>query len=196
MRKNSPGLHGKAYTVVDIWHALLTTGKCWLGLCAALSIIGGILLFLLAGDFLSGQWFFAWLFLSVLLSVPFGLNVWRAQAAGICIDPRSATLSFSADDLENSLHDILTLRRFFDHARRMSVSIADIDRLDNDTFSDGQGARRRKRFALNLTGNFGSCQLMFSHKQKRDECRTLLTRVMNHVNGGAPSRDANIAFPY
>jgi hypothetical protein len=196
MRSIERDIYGREYRVVDIWHALLTTGKCWLGFYVALATIGGMLLFLLVGDFLPRAWLVAWLFLSALLSTPFAFKVWRAQSAGICIDPRSAILSFSADDLENSLHDILTLRRFFDHARRMSVSIADIDRLDNDTFSEGQGALRRKCFALNLTGDFGSCQLMFSHKQKRDECRTLLTRVMNHVNGGAPSRDANIAFPY
>ncbi|SFP96686.1 DUF3995 domain-containing protein [Pseudomonas borbori] len=196
MRKNRRDLYGKTYIVVDIWHALFTTLKCWLWFAAALAIGGGMLLGMLAGDFLPRGWPWFWLFASAVVASLFAWRVWRAQAAGIRIDPRSATLSFSADDLENSLHDILSLRRFFDHARRISVAITDIERLDNDNLRIGRGNFRRKRFALNLSGDFGSYQLMFSHKQKRDECRTLITQMMRHTKGRAPSRDANIAFPY
>ena len=114
---------------------------------------------------------------------------------GICIDPASTTLSFSADDLENSLHDMLSLRRFFDHARRIRVAINDIERLDNDTQRIRRGKSNRRQYGLNMSGDFGSYQLMFSHKQKRDECRALLVQVMSRVKGRAPSRDANIAFP-
>lgn len=189
-------LQGKAYRVVDIWHAVLTTGKCWLAFAGAMAVGGGVLLALLVGERLPSAWPTFWLFACLMLATPFALKVWRAQAAGIQIDPSSATLSFSADDLENSLHDILTLRRFFDHGRRISVALHDIERLDNDTFRSGSGQFRRRRFALNLSGDFGSYQLMFSHKQKRDECRTLISQALRHLKGRAPSRDSNIAFPY
>ena len=176
MNKSRRSFHGKAYQVVDIWHAIMTTGKCWLGLAAAVALATGVIL--------------------LLLATPFAFKVWHAQSPGIQIDPQQATLSFSADDLENSLHDILSLRRFFDHARRISIALHDIERLDNDTSSTGRGQLRRRRFALNLSGDFGSYQLMFSHKQKRDECRTLINQSMQRIKGRAPSRDPNIAFPY
>lgn len=196
MNKSRRSFHGKAYQVVDIWHAIMTTGKCWLGLAAAVALATGVILLLLAGDQLPSSWPVFLLFASLLLATPFAFKVWHAQSPGIQIDPQQATLSFSADDLENSLHDILSLRRFFDHARRISIALHDIERLDNDTSSTGRGQLRRRRFALNLSGDFGSYQLMFSHKQKRDECRTLINQSMQRIKGRAPSRDPNIAFPY
>jgi len=196
MRSDRRDLYGKAFVIVDIWHVLRTVGSCWISLSFALALIGIALLWLLAGDFLPPGWPWWWAGMSLVLAMPFAWKVWHAQAAGIHIDPRSATLSFSADDLETSLHGVLTFQRFFDHARRISVAIADIDRLDNDNIWFGKGASRRRGFALNLTGDFGSYQLMFSHKQKRDECRTLITRVMLQQRGKAPARDSNIAFPY
>ncbi|MWK58900.1 hypothetical protein GO594_23195 [Pseudomonas otitidis] len=196
MSRTRRSFHGNSYQVVDIWHAVTTTGKCWLGLAVAMTVGGGILLVLLAGERLPPTWPGFWLLLCVLLATPFGLKVWRSQSAGILLDLQQGTLSFSADDLENNLHDILSMRRFFDHARRISIALHDIERLDNDTFSSGRGQFRKRRFALNLSGDFGSYQLMFSHKQKRDECRSLLTQVLRRTKGAAPSQDSNIAFPY
>lgn len=196
MSRARRSLHGKSYRIVDIWHAVTTTGKCWLGLTAAIAVGGGLLLAMLFSEQLPSSWPVFWSVLCFLLATPFGLTVWRCQSAGILLDPQQGTLSFSADDLENSLHDILSMRRFFDHARRISISLNDIERLDNDTFSSGQGQFRKRRFALNLSGDFGSYQLMFSHKQKRDECRALLAQVLRRTNGAAPSRDSNISFPY
>lgn len=196
MHSGQRDFYGKAFVIVDIWHVLRTVGRCWISLGFTLALIGIGLLWLLAGDFLPAGWPWWWAGMSLLLSMPFAWKVWRAQSAGIHIDPRSSTLSFSADDLETSLHGVLTLQRFFDHARRISLSIADIDRLDNDNVWIGSGRYRRRGFALNLSGDFGSYQLMFSHKQKRDECRALLTRVMRHMRGKAPAHDSNIAFPY
>lgn len=188
-------LHGKAYTVVDIWHAIRITAGCWLSMLFSLMLLGGLLIWLLLSDFRPDIWIALCLSGSLLAASLFAWRVWQAQSAGICIDPASTTLSFSADDLENSLHDILSLRRFFDHARRIRVAINDIERLDNDTRRIRQGRNSRRQYGLNLSGDFGSYQLMFSHKQKRDECRALLVQVMRRVKGRAPSRDANIAFP-
>lgn len=188
-------VYGKAYTVVDIWHAIRTTFGCWLAMLIGLSLIGALLILLLLSDFRPGLWAGTWFCASQLVASVFGWRVWQAQSAGIRIDPISATLSFSADDLENSLHDILSLRRFFDHAQRIQIAIDDIQRLDNDTQRVGQGRSRRRCYGLNLSGDFGSYQLMFSHKQKRDECRALLVQVIRRAKSRAPSLDANIAFP-
>ena len=193
-RGSSP--FGKTYRVVDIWHALRTTLACWFSMWLALTLCGGLLIWLLLSGLLPALWFWGWLLICVLPASLFAWHVWHAQSAGILIDPQRATLAFSADDLENNLHDIISLRRFFDHAKRLEIAIADIERLDNDNIRTGKGRGRRRQFALNLSGDFGSYQLMFSHKQKRDECRTLITQVMQRIRGKAPVRDTNIAFPY
>lgn len=194
-RRHRRSVYGKAYTVVDIWHAIRATFGCWLALLISLCLIGTLLILLLLSDFRPALWVGIWCSSSVVAASVFGWRVWQAQSAGIRIDPSSATLSFSADDLENSLNDILSLRRFFDHAQRIQIAVDDIQRLDNDTQRVGQGRSRRRRYGLNLSGDFGSYQLMFSHKQKRDECRALLVQVIQHVKGKAPSLDPNIAFP-
>lgn len=188
--------HDHHYQVVDVWHAVTTTAKCWLILAGGMATVGGILLVLIAGDHLPTSWPILCGLLCMGLAMPFGLRVWRSQSEGILLDLHQGTLSFSADDLENSLSDILSQKRFFDHGRRISIALCDIESLDNDTFSSGHGNLRRRRFALNLSGDFGSCQLMFSHKQKRDECRTRLIQALRRIRGAAPSRDNNIAFPY
>ncbi|WP_161867536.1 hypothetical protein [Pseudomonas yangonensis] len=188
-------LHRKAYMIVDIWHAIRVTAACWLSMFFSLLLSGGLLIWLLLSDFRPEIWVSLCLYGSLFSASLFAWRVWKAQSAGIRIDPVSNTLTFSADDLENSLHDILSLRRFFDHARRIRVAINDIERLDNDTQRIRRGKSNRRQYGLNLSGDFGSYQLMFSHKQKRDECRALLVQVMSRVKGRAPSRDANIAFP-
>lgn len=195
MTKPYQNIFGKSYQVVDVWHALIITAQCWFFLGLSIAIGGWIFIGLLAGEFLPSQWVAFWFFASLVFALPFGFKVWNAQSAGIYIDPSNAIISFSADDLENSLHEIITLQRFFGHAQRISIAIADIARLDNDNFKTGRGIFNRRCFGLNISGDFGSYQLMFSHKQKRDECRTLLTQVMNRVNGKL-SKDHNIAFPY
>ncbi len=194
-RTHRRSVYGKTYTVVDIWHAIRTTFGCWLAMLIGLCLIGTLLVLLLLSDFRPALWVAIWFCGSLIAASVFGWRVWQAQSAGICVDPVSATLSFSADDLENSLHDILSLRRFFDHAHRTQIAIDDIQRLDNDTQRIGQGRNRRRRYGLNLSGDFGSYQLMFSHKQKRDECRALLVQVIRRTKGRAPSFDPNIAFP-
>lgn len=194
-RRHRRSVYGKAYTVVDIWYAIRATFVCWIVLLIGLGLIGTLMILLLLSDFRPALWVGIWCSSSVVAASVFGWRVWQAQSAGIRIDPSSATLSFSADDLENSLNDILSLRRFFDHAQRIQIAVDDIQRLDNDTQRVGQGRSRRRRYGLNLSGDFGSYQLMFSHKQKRDECRALLVQVIRRVKGKAPSLDPNIAFP-
>lgn len=194
-RGHRRSVYGKAYTVVDIWHAVRAAFSCWLALLISLCLVGTLLIMLLMSDFRPALWVGIWCCGSLVAASVFGWRVWQAQSPGIRIDPSSATLSFSADDLENSLHDILSLRRFFDHAQRIQIAIDDIQRLDNDTQRVGQGRSHRRRYGLNLSGDFGSYQLMFSHKQKRDECRALLVQVIRRVKGRAPSLDPNIAFP-
>ncbi|MBP64039.1 MAG: hypothetical protein CMJ62_21150 [Planctomycetaceae bacterium] len=194
-RTHRRSVYGKTYTVVDIWHAIRTTFGCWLTMLIGFNLIGTVLVLLLLSDFRPALWVGIWFCGSLIAASGFGWRVWQAQSAGIRIDPASGALSFSADDLENSLHDILSLRRFFDHAHRIQIAIDDIQRLDNDTQRIGQGRNRGRRYGLNLSGDFGSCQLMFSHKQKRDECRALLVQVVRRTKGRTPSFDPNIAFP-
>ena len=74
MNKSRRSFHGKAYQVVDIWHAIMTTGKCWLGLAAAVALATGVILLLLAGDHLPSSWPVFLLFASLLLATPFAFK--------------------------------------------------------------------------------------------------------------------------
>jgi len=58
--------------------------------------------------------------------------------------------------------------------QRKTVSISDIYRVDNEMFQVG-AKRKIKYFSINVSGKFGSQKIVFSNKQKRDECRALFS---------------------
>lgn len=113
------------------------------------------------------------------LSVLAALVVFINYSRGVVIAPDS--LSFPASDVENSLLALLLGKSLWGHLFRERLPLADVEHLAND----GHG----KRWRLNVSGVFGSRQIEFSSKQKRDECRAALLRYLR-----AAQADANLDF--
>lgn len=116
------------------------------------------------------------------------LRLLWAYGTGIVIDLRAKTISWPASDVEDSFFDILSGKRFVNHLHRETVVLADITDLRNDT-----DVHKDRRSRLNLSGSFGSRQLEFSSKQKRDECRTRILEAVRKV-GIRPTSDFNTDF--
>ena len=55
-----------------------------------------------------------------------------------------------------------------------------------------QTTKRHVKFLLNISGDFGSRQLEFNSKQKRDECRTMLNSARKKLNLKFDSSDINL----
>ncbi len=119
--------------------------------------------------------------LSVVLALSLlaALVVFINYSRGVVITADS--LSFPASDVENSLLALLLGKSLWGHLFRARLPLAEVEHLAND----GHGTRWR----LNLSGIFGSRQIEFSSKQKRDECRAALMRYLR-----AAQADANLDF--
>jgi hypothetical protein len=151
-------------SIADIWLALKTTAFVF----GQITVVGGAVVFFGMGAFtktfdptiLVESIFIIW-----LLSFWFILRVWWTYHEGIVIDAGRSELSFPASDVENSIKDIIMLKRFFNHGRRETLRLSSIQTVMNETRA------RRGHYAVNIAGNFGSRQFSFDSKQKRDEFR-------------------------
>ena len=159
--------NGRQRSIVDIWLALTTTATVF----GQITVVGGVLVtvasFLITGGVAPGFLLFG-IPLIWMLSAKFIFKVWLTYHKGIVIDAENAELSFPATDVENSVLDIVTLKKFFDNARRESVRLASVESVVNETRA------LRGHYAVNVSGSFGSRQFSFDSKQKRDEFRAAL----------------------
>lgn len=118
----------------------------------------------------------------VLLSLPFFAG-WIAVVRNYILNVRvhaDRTISFPAAEVPNTFLQALTLRPYVGHLFRESLQLRDIQQMNNDTTMRA----KQQLWALTISGkNFGSRQLLFTSKQKRDECRATLNV---HVWGVRP----------
>lgn len=137
----------------------------------------------------------------LLLFSKFIYNVWNAYNMGILVNLEDRTFSFPASDVENKVIDIITLKRFRDLAKRETLKLIEVEALTNEIkrwstkSKDSNGKQTTKRhvkFLLNISGDFGSRQLEFNSKQKRDECRTMLNSARKKLNLKFDSSDINL----
>ena len=169
--------------IADIYLAIKTTGMVLI----IVSVFGAVL-GVLANNVIGAEgssWIIFSIPLTWLFFSPFIFRVWFTYHDGIIVDVANDNLSFPASDVENSLLEIITFRRFFNHGRSESLPLSSIEATMNETrTSKGQ-------YAINLSGHFGSRQLAFDSKQKRDEFRSAIEWGIKQV-GGRFRKDSNI----
>lgn len=157
--------------VLDVWLALQMT-------TAILVLTGGVAF--VAYAFVRTGFPTVKIALCVAVPIILALRVFHAYSQGITIEPAANRISWPASDMEGGLLDILTLKRLWGHFFRESVRLDEIFDLRNDTVRMNKVVRHR----LNVSGAFGSRQLEFSSKQKRDECRVCIQRAARFVTQG------------
>ncbi len=189
--------------VSDVWGAINLIGIILFSI-AVLSIVP----FFLVGqiDILSNYtWqyaiyaFFAMLF---IFFIPIK-KVWNAYYAGYEVDLEDGTFSFPASDVENSVMDIVTLKRLRNLLHRETLNLDELEALNNETkrwttkSKDSKGrvvTHKHVAYLLNISGDFGSRQFQFSSKQKRDECRAMFNRAVKRLGLKLNSSDMNLDF--
>lgn len=178
--------------VVDIWEALST-------------VFGGLLIFMFINYYIS---FLlsplvgiasGYIFLSSLLIFIIPLvKTWRAYSHGYDVNLTQKTFSFPASDVENSIWEILTMKSLRNLMHRETLKLEDIEALNNETKypkkNEDTNIKGKKVYAVNVSGRFGSRQMVFNSKQKRDEFRALLNRSVRNLNGKIHSSDFNLDF--
>lgn len=171
---------------------------------AAISFFGPIVI----GPMLIGeQYTFTWMhsvfiFLGILLILFIPIKrIWNAYYAGYEIDLDQKTFSFPASDIENSIMDIITLKRIRNLMHRDTLNLNEIEALNNETkrwtskSKDSNGntvTKKHVNYLLNISGEFGSRQFSFSNKQKRDECRAMFNKAIKQLGLKINSSDMNL----
>lgn len=189
----------------DTWLALKTIGELFitvfgfsLGFAFLYSLIFANNENILFGTIVYGVVYYP---VVLLLFSKFIYNVWNAYNMGILVNLEDRTFSFPASDVENKVIDIITLKRFRDLAKRETLKLIEVEALTNEIkrwstkSKDSNGKQTTKRhvkFLLNISGDFGSRQLEFNSKQKRDECRTMLNNARKKLNLKFDSSDINL----
>ncbi|MFA5454469.1 MAG: hypothetical protein WC272_04015 [Sulfurimonas sp.] len=185
--------------VKDIWLALQKTGQVFLGV-SVVGLIAGFGLNNLFGTDSNGILYGA-VIIANIIAAKFIFGVWNSYSDGIVADIENNIFSFPASDVENSIQDILTLRPLFDLAKRIEYQISEINALTNETkrwttkSKNSQGRSETKehvKWLLNISGEFGSKQLEFTSKQKRDECRAMLNSACKKIGSSFASSDINL----
>jgi len=185
--------------VKDIWLALQKTGWVIVGISVVGLIAGFGLNNLFETD--SNEVLYGSVIFANLIMAKFVFGVWRSYSAGIVADMNNNIFSFPASDVENSLQDILTLKPLFNLAKRNSYPLSEINALTNESrrwktkSKNSQGRSETKEhvmWLLNISGEFGSQQLEFTSKQKRDECRAMLNSASKKIGSSIKSSDINL----
>lgn len=101
---------------------------------------------------------------------------------------RNGYFSWPASDVENSFFDLITLKRIRGVFYREKVPVDDIEYVTNDFGLHGEKGNRKRIYNLNISGTFGSRNIRFDSKQKRDEARNILRSFSKTVMA------ADIAF--
>ncbi len=185
--------------VKDIWLALQKLGT----VLAVVSVIGALFGFAVNKLFSINMEEVIWgsAILANIIAAKYTLSVWNSYSQGIVADIENNTFSFPASDVENSIVEILTLKPLVDFAKRNSYAISEINSLNNETkrwstkSKDNEGKTKTKQhvqWLLNISGDFGSQQLEFTSKQKRDECRAMLSSAKKKMGSSFVSNDINL----
>lgn len=107
------------------------------------------------------------------------------------IDTKEGFVMFPRSDIENSIIAIIMLFRYWNLMRTMTVSCSDIENIYVDTkrkIIKSKGTNKKSAskqqilYTINITGKFGSANLQFLDRQKRDEVRNAVQQCSRKYN--------------
>lgn len=126
--------------------------------------------------------------------------IYRANSRYV-VDPSKLVFTFPRSDMENSILAIIMLQPYWNLMRKKTVQLSDIENIYLDTKrwsttedvasgSNAKGGTKFKKvskkhvlYCLNIAGAFGSANLPFLSRQKRDEVRNALEQTIKKVSG-------------
>ena len=171
---------GRTIQIRDLMLALGVSAKIF----SAILVICALLFFLIPASnvikiiiitpiFIVGLWFL--------------MRVWNSYNHGILVSSKYDKVNFPASDVENTLMDIITLKRLRNLANRLEYDISELDKVWLDrqrkrvTYTDMSGKKPKSKtktvvvYTVNIAGAFGSKNIVFNSRQKRDEFRSAIS---------------------
>tara|TARA_R110002167_G_C12700580_1_gene653458 strand:+ start:3967 stop:4833 length:867 start_codon:yes stop_codon:yes gene_type:complete len=162
-------------STIDIWFAIKSVAGMHLGLSGLLFGLA-----ILSKDGFIANNFLTIIIFSNIITLSFTTKMWKSLSAGYVTDLELDTFSFPASDVENSVQDIVTFKKFRNLMHRNEITLTEVRALNNEkSHRMKQPLMEKKKvrvdvWLLNISGDFGSQQFEFDSKQKRDECRSML----------------------
>ncbi len=192
------------YTINDVWMALkLAFGNfftwmafLWLPLIFFAPSVE-------ANDELSKtivQYFFYFSIIVTPLILIQSIFIYLANRTYI-VDLETGLITFPRSDIENSIMAIILLYPYWNLMRTMTINASEIENLYLDTkrwstkhkVSNGTTAggktkyktetKNHVRYTINIAGTFGSANLQFLDRQKRDEVRNAIQQCVKQHSG-------------
>lgn len=173
------------YQIFDVWMAIR--------LAAANFVLGSltvVIFFMIMG--LQNYSLFG-----IVLVLLQSIFIYRANYLYL-IDGTQQAFTFPSSDIENSILDILSLRPYWSLIRRKTVPLSAVENIYLDTqrwtseknIAIGntvkgktkfkKSTKKHVRYCLNVAGSFGSANLKFLSRQKRDEVRNALQQSIQN----------------
>ncbi|MGD9625464.1 MAG: hypothetical protein AB7U51_12515 [Arcobacter sp.] len=193
------------YVIFDVWMALKLAFKNFFSMLLILFLITIVLFFLAPNINIIIDDFIIERYLYIIYSIIFiiliqSIIIYFANRKYV-IDLSTNLITFPRSDIENSIFAIILLYPYWNLMRTITINARDIENIYLDTqrwttknkistglTADGRNKYKTEtqnhvRYTLNITGVFGSANLQFLSRQKRDEVRNAIQQcVKNNTN--------------
>jgi len=185
------------YTVSDIWMALkLSSSNFFSWMFILWGILFGIKLLLSDGSLepifstIASYYFYFSVVLTPVILIQ-SVFIYLANRRYI-VDLNTGMVTFPRSDMENSILAIILLFPYWNLMRTLTIHASDIENLYLDTkrwstkSKNSKGktkSKRHVRYTINIAGTFGSANLQFLNRQKRDEVRNAIQQCVKQISG-------------
>lgn len=201
----------KKYKVYDVWMAFKLANKNFFGWMAVVWF--PVYVSLIYGDGANdseplddvvSMYFVSAILISFIVFIQ-SIIIYLANNKYV-VDVDSGLFTFPRSDMENSFLAIVLLFPYWNLMRRRTVKCSDIEnfyldtqrwsedtQVSNGTTSKGVSKSKTKkiqhvRYTLNVVGTFGSANLTFLSRQKRDEVRNAIAQCVKNKTGRSIDR--------
>lgn len=185
------------YVIYDVWMSLRLSLKNFFYITMILVIISLIFFSFVKGipDYFIEKYIY-WMIIIILLVFIQSMFIYFANRRYI-IDLNTNLITFPRSDIENSIFAIIFLYPYWNLMRTITINVKDIENMYLDTkkwstkhkintgiSADGKNKYKTEtknyvRYTLNIVGTFGSANLEFLSRQKRDEVRNAIQQSVN-----------------
>ncbi|MCT7518983.1 hypothetical protein [Aliarcobacter cryaerophilus] len=186
------------YIIDDIWMSLQIASKNFLVLSLVLIFV--YLFFGSSSDLNKNGLLIFFLFLLEIIVVIQSIYIYLVNKSYI-VDLETGLITFPRSDIENSITAILLLYPYWNLMRSLTINANEIENLYIDTkrwstkYKNSEGfsskgkmkykieTEKHVRYTINITGTFGSKNLQFLERQKRDEVRNAIEQCVKLFTG-------------
>lgn len=167
------------YVIKDVWVALKLAFTTYISMC----MVYVILTYFTEGTKLHiylNKYFLIFLIVALIQCI----LIYFANRKYV-IDVETGFVTFPRSDIENSILDIIIFKPFWNLMRTRTIHCNEIENIYLDTQrkthkTSKNKTERKIEYNLNIVGTFGSANLLFYSRQKRDEVRNAINQVIKH----------------